>query len=116
MSEHNIGVGDVELKLGEQNVSLKPTLQAAIKLSGVQGGITRMVDRCLNLEFDAIHTVIAQGLGGNSKDLPGLIYDAGLINLSDPCIRFLHNLANGGRPPANIQEGQEEGPLAKNSQ
>lgn len=114
--DHNIGSGDVEIELADKGkFNLKPTLGAAIKLSGVQGGLTRMVERCLSLEFDAILTVVVNGLGSNSKDLPDLIYKTGLLNLSDPCIKFLHILANGGRPLSIEGENKEEAPLESNS-
>lgn len=118
MTQPEIGAGDVIVQLGEHEVVLRPTLKAAISLSSQRGGITTMVQRCLDFEFDAIHSVILAGLEGKgSKDLPELVYSAGLINLSAICIKFLHVVANGGRPLGDDEEGAEEGgPLENSSQ
>lgn len=118
MSQPEFGAGDVVVQLGEHEVTLRPTLKAAMTLSGQRGGITTMVQRCLDFEFDAIYTVVLAGLGGeNSKDLPELVYSAGLINLSAICIKFLHIVANGGRPLGEDEsEGDEKAPLEKSSQ
>lgn len=119
MSKAEMGAGDVLITLGDQEVILKPTLKAATVLSNGQGGITRMVQRCLDFEFDAIHTVILAGLGmKGSKDLFELIYQAGLINLAPHCIQFLHVVANGGRPTGDAEEEEEDekAPLESGSQ
>lgn len=118
MSQPEIGAGDVVVQLGEHSVTLRPSLKAAITLSGQRGGITTMVQRCLDFEFDAIHTVVLAGLGGeNSKDLPELVYSAGIMNLAPICITFLHIVANGGRPLGSDEgEGDEKSPLEKSSQ
>lgn len=120
MGQPEIGAGNVVVMLGEHEVTLRPSLKAAITLSNQRGGITAMVQRCLDFEFDAIHTVVLAGLGGeNSKDLPELVYSAGLINLSAICIKFLHIVANGGRPLGDDDEdgeGEEKAPLENSSQ
>jgi len=113
MTKPEVGAGDVEITLGDHQLVLKPTLQAAISLSSAQGGISTLVNRCLNLEFDALHQVIAAGLGSNSKDLQQLIYTTGMIQVSPVCIKFLTILANGGRMRDEEEsEAQETGPLS----
>ena len=117
MSRPDIGAGDVVINLDGEEVTLRPTLEACTTLSRIQGGIHAQVQRCLALEFDAILAVIVAGLGmrGNgSKDLPGKVFKSGLIQLSAPCISFLHIVANGGRPLGEDQE-EESSPLELNS-
>ena len=109
MTQAEMGAGDVVLDLAGQEVILKPTLQAAIALSNGRGGITGMVQRCLDFEFDAIHAVVLAGLGQRgSKDLPELIFKAGLLQVSPACIRFVHIVANGGRPVSDEENDGEE--------
>lgn len=119
MSQSEIGAGDVPVTLGEHDLVLRPTLKAATVLSSGRGGITTMTQRCLDLEFDAIQSVIVAGIGGKmSKDLPELVFKAGLIDLSTVCITFLHVLANGGRPLSadDAEEDDSKAPLAAGSQ
>lgn len=111
----NTHSGDVMINLtGHGEVALKPTLDAAIRLSSLPGGINKMVDRCLNYEFDAILTVVQTGLGEQSKDLAGIVYKSGMIELAPQCIHFLHVIANGGRPLTD--ESEDNDPLANSSQ
>ncbi len=118
MSEHNTHSGDVMINLTDNGeVALKPTLDAAIRLSSAPGGINKMVDRCVNYEFDAILTVVQVGIGENSKDLPGIVFRTGMIELAPSCIEFLHVIANGGRSLSDKPEQKEDGtPLANSSQ
>jgi len=117
MSEPKIGAGDISLSLNEHEIVLHPTLRAATTLSSSQGGITRMVERCLQLEFEAIYAVILAGMGGKqSKDLRELVYAKGMLDLSPICIRFLHILANGGRPLTPDEEPEsDDDPLEESS-
>lgn len=115
MSEHNIGEGDVEIELDGEMVTLRPTLKAALTLTNGQGGLPVMVQRCINLEMDAIVSIISHGLGVYSKDLPEKVYRTGLFALSGKCIRFLNILANGGRPLADDKEENASTPLAPTS-
>lgn len=116
---HNTHAGDVTIQLGSAGeVVLKPSLDAAMTLSAMPGGIVKMVERCMNFEFDAIMKVVVCGIGSNSKDLPQLVYEAGLSELSPQCILFLNVLVNGGKMPSadDEAEGAEGGdPLANSS-
>lgn len=118
MNENNTHSGDVMINLADNGeAALKPTLDAAIRLSNMPGGINKMVDRCLNYEFDAILTVVQVGLGENSKDLPQIVFKTGMLELAPSCIEFLHVIANGGRPISDTPENEEDsGPLGNSSQ
>ncbi len=116
MGKAEIGSGDVALQLGDNDVVLRPTLKACMSLSNQRGGVTGMVQRCLDFEFDAIHSVIVAGMDGKtSRDLPELIFKTGLIELSSTCIKFLHIVANGGRPLGEVEDEEKEEPPLENS-
>lgn len=116
MSQPEIGAGDVKIELvGHGEVTLRPTLEACRRLSSMDGGIQRMIERCRNLEFPAIHSVIASGLGKDSKDLQDIIYKTGLLSLQAGCIDFLIIVANGGRRLTAEDSEAEADPLAKSS-
>ena len=118
MGKAEIGSGDVFLQLADNDITLCPTLKACMSLSNQRGGVTAMVQRCLDFEFDAIHSVIVAGMGGKtSRDMPELIFKTGLVNLAAPCIEFLNNVANGGRPLGEEDEDEkEDAPLENSSQ
>lgn len=123
MSKPEIGAGDVNINLAGNDIVLKPTLFAVTVLSRGSGGLTRLATRCLDLEFSAIQEVIVAGMGGKgSKDLPEMIYQAGIINLSEVCIRFINNISNGGRPLGDDDnadsddKGETNSPLDGSSQ
>ena len=105
---NNIGDGNISVFLDGDEHFLTPNLKACIALSNVKGGISQLVQRCLDLEFDAIKLVITNGLGKNSKDLPEIIYRSGLINLQTACIQYLHIIANGGKPLTGDDSGDKE--------
>lgn len=116
MSKPEIGAGDVVINLeGHGEVTLRPTLDACRRLSGMEGGVNKMIERCRNLEFGAIHSVIAAGLGKDSKDLQDLIYRSGLLNLHGQCIDFLIIVANGGRRISGEEQEEKSDPLESSS-
>ena len=115
VSKSNIGSGDVEVRLGGEKLVLRPSLNAAIKLSTMPGGLTKLVTRCSNLDFEAISDVLI--IGGEMKvdeKTKEKIYKAGLIDLTVPCIEYLNILASGGKRPEK-EEKDEDVPLGRNS-
>jgi hypothetical protein len=115
VSKSNIGSGDVEVRLSGEKVVLRPSLNAAIKLSTMPGGLTKLVTRCSNLDFEAISDVLI--IGGEMKvdeKTKEKIYRAGLMDLTVPCIEYLNILANGGNRPS-LEEKDDEAPLGRNS-
>lgn len=105
MSEDNkasIGAGDVEIKLDGKDWVLRPTVRAMKMLSRKSGGIMGAVQSVASLDTDAIASVLKIGLELTEKGAEGLderVYRTGAAKLAGPCIRFLHVLSNGGRPP-----------------
>lgn len=101
MTEAAPGAGNIAIELDGKPVELKPTLQACIAISGIAGGLNAAVQRCLQLDFDTICQVVTAGLGLNpvqSRQVPDLVFRAGMMQLSGPCIDFINVVANGGRP------------------
>lgn len=104
--EAKVNDGLISVMVTGEEMVMKPTLEAAITLSSSAGGITGMVERCLNYDFDAIHAVMVAGVG-YSSDLKERVYKEGMINLAPRCIEFLHVLANGGRSIVHDEEEEE---------
>jgi len=107
-----IGAGDVVINLGGTEVTLKPTLQAALTLSSGKG-LMPLVRLCQDYDIETITNVIVAGTGKRSKDMSELIFRSGMIELAPKCIRFLHSLANGGQAPEVAKEEDTEVPLVQ---
>ncbi|QIG67372.1 hypothetical protein EVB39_043 [Rhizobium phage RHph_TM3_3_9] len=118
-----IGLGEVEIKLmnaaGElQPVTLKPSLRATKLLSRNEGGLMATAQQIMNLNLDTFVRVIDLGVGFTEKGKEGLdqrVYDTGLAELSAPLVRFVHILINGGKPPKDSGEVDDEGEAGGNS-
>ncbi len=100
MAEYVPGEGDVEIELDGQKMWLKPTLAACLAISRSGAGLPRVLaDQCLQLNLDSVCLVVAAGLGVRVEDIQGQVFKTGTINLFGACIRFIHIVSNGGRPP-----------------
>ena len=116
MSDNLPLTNDISIELVGGTVVLKPTLQAAIRLSTMRGGLTEMINRCQNIDFEAISDVIIYGSGMKVEaDTKQRIFETGLVDLFVPCISYLNLLANGGRKFDEKREETED-PKAPNSQ
>lgn len=111
MVEHRIGEGDVPIKVGDENLIMKPSWGAAQQISSRFGGITGAVDKVIRLDIETITAIVTFGLGffGTRKppaDLQERIWRTGLTDISggiaEACVKYLHVLANGGRPPPAV--------------
>lgn len=112
MTEYVPAEGDVEIELDGVRMWLKPTLNACLIISRVNGtaGPRVLADQCLQLNLDAISTVIAAGLGVRVEDIQGQVFKTGTMNLFGKCIRFIHVVSNGGRLPVSGDEETLENP------
>lgn len=115
MSKPEIGAGDIEIVLDGETVVLKPSLQACQTLCRAPGGLYRasaydapsVADRLLAYDLDTMAMIIRAGLGlgaGAVKELEEKIYNTGLLNLRLPLSNFVGIVANGGRPPAKLED------------
>lgn len=103
------GAGDVEIELDGKPLVLRPSLQACIAISNINGGLNAAINRCIALDFDTICQIVTAGLGLNptqAKMVPDAVYRQGMLSLSGHCIEFVHVVANGGRP---VDDEDEEG-------
>lgn len=113
-----IGIGDVEIALGETTIVLKPTPASLKKLSNLPGGIPGLVERTMNYQWETIEAVVMIGANlthnqAKTHNLDQLLFDAGFTKLAPLIIRYLSNLSNGGRPIRDEAEGEgESDPLA----
>lgn len=114
MSRPEIGAGDIVIELDGEEVTLRPTLKAAMSLSRSAGGIVNLINKCGVYDFDTIVAVVTAGLGVQSKDIPDKCWRTGMIELAPVCIRYLHVLANGGRSPSD-EGDKQEAPLTETS-
>ena len=116
------GAGDVILVLGDEEITLKPTLAAGLAISRQAGGIRGAIDKVMALDLDTIVSIIRVGVGPKEmKRLNGLeekVYANGLMDsqgeLLAKLVEFLGNIARGGRP-ADEEDGEKENPPEKNS-
>lgn len=112
MAEIELGAGDVPIMLDGKEQILQPSLAACTAISRLAGGGQAAIARCQALDFDAICAVIQCGLGLNpvqAKQLPDAVYKTGTIALAGPCIDFIHIVNNGGRPPDENGEDNQDG-------
>lgn len=99
-----LGIGNVDIVLGDETITLKPTLRAAQQLSRQAGGLTEAIARVGKLDVDTIVSTIA--LGANKTDAKAVddianrAWSQGIATLVEPVVRYLVILANGGKPPA----------------
>lgn len=110
MSEKaSIGAGDIAINLGEKEYVLRPSLRAAKILSRKYGGTANIVQSLTQMNLDTFVDVIRHGAGlteHGAKNLEEEIFSHGLFSLTAPCIRYMHILSNGGRPPSD--DGDED--------
>ena len=123
-----LGRGNVYIKLGGIEYTLKPSVYAAKTISRKFGGLNLAVDRVAKLDFEAICEVIFIGLGKQMlnprerQELEELIFESGFSDdtgkLGELCVQYLVALMRGGRTMtpeeqaealAEYQKMQEEG-------
>lgn len=100
------GSGDVKIIIGDEEVTLRPTLEAGLALSRQAGGFRLAMQKIVDLDLDMIASVIRLGVGREEarrlKNLDRMIYENGLLDSQGEvvvrCIEYLANLSRGGRP------------------
>lgn len=114
MTDYVPGAGDVEIELNGNTEWLKPSLAAALLISGSEWGDPRsLADRVLGLNIYAIRYVIAAGTGRKPDDaLLADVYATGTVVIFGKCLRFLHIIANGGREPKEDENKPGDPPLS----
>jgi hypothetical protein len=103
MADANIG--EVDSPLG----TLRCSLAAAKSVSAIGGGYNGVLHRLGMLDFDAYVAVAAAGLGKKPSDIEAKVYNAALVDLTAPFVKYVTHLSNGGKPFAPAAETDESG-------
>lgn len=112
-----INAGNITLTLGDDELTLVPTLRATQAISRQFGGLGKARDELMAQNFDA--AVIVLRIGANvsdrdARDLPDRVWANGLTaDLLVALINYLAVLGNGGKP---LVEEQEEVGFAEPAQ
>jgi hypothetical protein len=102
-----MSTGEIEITLpgsdGEmKTLVLKPSIKATKLLSRNEGGLMTTVQQIMALNLDTFVRVIELGVGFTETGKAGLddrIWRRGMNELAAPLVRYVHILANGGKPP-----------------
>jgi hypothetical protein len=101
------GSGDVPITLDGEDLFLKPTLEACLRISRLHGNPHDTATKIMAMDFDTVVAVVGIGLRRTTnKDLQEKVYKTGLVNLRASLISFIHIVNNGGRPIED--EGSED--------
>lgn len=113
----SIGSGNIDITLGDEELTLRPSFRAAKTISTKYGGFTSAIERIMRLEIDVIADVISSGLGYTStkrppQDMAEKVYNEGLTDdsgrLAERCVLFVRVLASGGRMPGESDEALDD--------
>lgn len=104
--------GNIEIQLGDKIYELKPSLEACLAISRLKGGLFEVRRKIAALDFDTIADVIGFGIGVNPSQrqrmLPKLVYEAGLFDLSGPCIDYVLMVGNKGKAFDDEKPGDDQ--------
>lgn len=104
-------VGEVEIILAGSTEILRCSLAAAKAVNAFAGGNGHqgIIARLGMLDFDTYVAVIAYGLGKRPVDVEEKVYRTGVMNLTAVCIKYVTNLANGGKPVKEAEGDDKAG-------
>lgn len=92
-----MGVGEIEITLGDKTVTLRSSLGAAKRVNAA-GGFTQVMEKLMAYDMNYFVTVVSAGLNKKPLEVEEAIYKAGLPNLVADLVTYVGYLANGGRP------------------
>lgn len=104
----------VEIELGGETVTLKPSLKAARMVSRISNGqgFYGVYQSIANHNFDVFAQVVKAGVtmkNTSSEDLDQMVYDAGMYKLTEPLTKFVRLLETGGRDEAEKSDEDTAG-------
>lgn len=115
-----LGEGNITINFEDEEVTLKPNLNAIQTLSRKYGGMQAVIDRLGRLDFDLVVEVIALGIAlpnnpRQQKELAEKVFNAGLTDdtgsLPSRCIDYIMSLMRGGRAAPKLEDdGKEKAP------
>ncbi len=101
-SNGSLDAGEVVISLNGEDITLRPTINAARMVSRQYAGYAKARQLIVDENLDAVVFVIRVGSGMNDKDIKKLeerVWKNGLdIDLLIPLIKYIAILGNGGRP------------------
>ncbi|HVI92273.1 MAG TPA: hypothetical protein VM659_28545 [Dongiaceae bacterium] len=112
----NLNDGEVQIVLGDETVTLEPTIEAVKSLSRLYGGLQGALKACSNQDIEAQAAIVQ--IGANIEDkadikmLPLRIFKAGMLKTTPLLNDYILMLMNGGKP---LVEQSDSGNDAGNS-
>ena len=107
-SKFQMNLGEVNILLNKEELVLKPTYQAASRISNQFNGFRDARLALVAENFDAVVFILRIGLnlnGPEARELPERVYKNGITaDLLIPMIEYIGILANGGRPVLENEE------------
>jgi hypothetical protein len=111
-SNFKMNLGEVSVFLNKEELILKPTYQAASRISNQFNGFRDARQALVAENFDAVVFILRIGLnisGAEARELPERVYKNGITaELLIPMIEYIGILANGGRPVLDIEGDNKE--------
>lgn len=124
--------GEVEVELGDDTYTLRPTINAIAMLEAKGGSVRKLLSKFIrtNEHGDAaendewsvtdIVRILQAGFSGQGKDAPKpkdvgeLVMATGAYTLLVPCIEFLNNCLSGGKAvqKATDTEDDDDNPMS----
>jgi hypothetical protein len=100
--------GTVTVTLGDEEITLKPTLKAALAIERQFGGLTNAYRAIGSSSIEQIAFVIQAGAGMGTKreiteSVQEKVFNAGVVNVGPQCVAYISALLN----PAAKPEGED---------
>lgn len=103
------GSADVPIILDGEELSLKPTLEACLRISRLHTSPYETANKIMAMDFDTITSVIAAGLRRTvNKELQEKVFRTGIVNIRAELVSFIHIVNNGGRPLEDESEDDKK--------
>jgi len=99
--------GQVDVTLGGETLTLKPTLDALTRIERRFGSVRVAAQNVADLQLDAVVQIIAVATNMSKtdlKELPEAVFAEGIVNVVAPVSEFLMTLLN----PAGDSEESEK--------
>ncbi|MBU0726412.1 MAG: hypothetical protein KJ904_00065 [Alphaproteobacteria bacterium] len=94
---------NITIKLAGEDVELVPSFKASEAIQKKFGGLNSATDAVVKLSADNVVAIIAIAADTKGDDalkaLHEKVYEAGLVKLRRPLVKYLERLGHGGRDP-----------------
>lgn len=89
--------GDIEVQLGDETYSLRPTLKAMKKIQSRFGGVRGAMDALTQLNSEHIAAIIAAGTDALPRDVPAIeeaVFQQGITSATEQVVAYVVALMN----------------------